>query len=53
MPDVNSIYCKSKSQTCTINSGTINPGGTRKPDNPLKGIRNPILRNPDSPIKEI
>ena len=34
-------------------SGTINPGGTHKPDNPLKGIRNPIPRNPDNPPKGI
>ena len=29
------------------------PGGTRKPDNPLKGIRNPIPQDPDNPLKEI
>ena len=34
-------------------SGTNNPGGTRKPDNPLKGIRNLIPGNPDNPLKGI
>ena len=34
-------------------SGTINPGVTQKLDNPLKGIRNTIPRNPDNPIKRI
>ena len=34
-------------------SGPTNPGGTRKPDNLLKGIRNPISWNPDKPFKEI
>ena len=32
-------------------AGTTNPKGTRKPDNPLKGIRNPIPWNRDNPIK--
>ena len=32
---------------------TTNPGGTRKPDNPLKGIQNPIPWNPDNPLKGI
>ena len=32
---------------------TTNPGGTRKPDNLLKGIRNPITQNPDNPFKGI
>ena len=44
--------------TCMIRfsnkiSGTTNPGGNRKPDNPLKGIRDPIPRNPDNPHKII
>ena len=30
-----------------------NPGGTRKMDNPLKGIRNPITWNPDNPLNGI
>ena len=34
-------------------AGTTNPGGTQKPDNPLKEIRNPIPRNPDNPLKRI
>ena len=34
-------------------AGTANPRGTRKPENPLKGIRNPIPRNPDNPLKGI
>ena len=34
-------------------AGTTNPGGNRKPDNPLKGIRNPIPRNPDNNIEVI
>ena len=33
--------------------GTTNPGVTRKPDNPLKGIRNPIPRKPDNLLKGI
>ena len=27
---------------CYVTAGSTNPGGTRKPDKPLKGIRNPI-----------
>ena len=34
-------------------AGTTNPWVTRKPDNPLKGIRNPIPRKPDNPLKGI
>ena len=34
-------------------AGTNNPRGTRKPDNPLKGIRNPIIQNPDNTLKGI
>ena len=34
-------------------AGTTNPGKTRKPDNPLKGIRNPIPQDPDNPLKGI
>ena len=34
-------------------AGNNNPGVTRKPDNPLKGIRDPIPRNPDNPLKGI
>ena len=34
-------------------TGNTNPGGTRKPDNPLKVIRNPITRNLDNPLKVI
>ena len=34
-------------------AGTTNPGGTQKPDNPLKGIQNPIPRNLDNPCKRI
>ena len=34
-------------------AGTTNLGGTRKPNNPLKGIRNPIPQNPDNPLKVI
>ena len=33
--------------------GTTNPGVTRKSDNPIKGIRDPIPQNPDNPLKEI
>ena len=36
-----------------IFDGTNNPGGTRKPDNPLKGIRNPIPLKLDNPLKRI
>ena len=31
--------------------GTNNPGRTQKPDNPLKGIWNPIPQNTDNPLK--
>ena len=34
-------------------AGTTNPGVTWKLDNPLEGIRNPIHRNPDNPLKVI
>ena len=34
-------------------SGTTNPRGTRKLDNFLKGIWNPIQWNPDNPLKGI
>ena len=34
-------------------AGTTNPGGTRKPDNPLKGIQNQILQDLDNPLKGI
>ena len=34
-------------------AGTTNPGGTWKPDNPLKGTRNPIPQEPDNPLKGI
>ena len=34
-------------------AGTINPGVTRKPDNSLKGVRNPVPRKPDNPLKVI
>ena len=34
-------------------AGTTNPGRTRKPDNPLKGIQNPIPWNLDNPRKGI
>ena len=34
-------------------AGTTNPGGTRKPDNLLKGIWNPIPWNPDNPLRGI
>ena len=34
-------------------SGTTNPGGTRKPDNPLNVIQNPIPQDPDNPLKGI
>ena len=34
-------------------AGTTNPKGNRKPDNPFKGIRNPIPLNPDNPLKVI
>ena len=34
-------------------AGTNNPGGTQKPDNPLKAIRNPIPQKPDNLIKAI
>ena len=33
--------------------GTTNPRGSWKPDNPLKGIRNPIPQDPDNPLKGI
>ena len=36
-----------------ISTGATNPGGTQKPDNPPKGIRDPIPWNPDSPFKGI
>ena len=36
-----------------IISGTANPGGTQKPDNPLMGIRNPIPQDLDNPLKGI
>ena len=34
-------------------AGNMYPGVTQKPDNSLKGIRNPIPRNPDDPLKGI
>ena len=34
-------------------AGTTNPRRTQKPDNTLKGILNPIPRNPDNPLKGI
>ena len=34
-------------------AGTTNPGITRKLDNPLEGIWNPITRNPDKSLKGI
>ena len=34
-------------------SGTTNPRVTRKPDNTLKGIRNPIPHDQDNPLKGI
>ena len=34
-------------------AGTNNPRGTRKPDNPLKGIRNKIPQDPDNLLKGI
>ena len=34
-------------------SGTTNHRGTQKPDNPLKGIRNPIPWSPDNNLKGI
>ena len=34
-------------------AGTTNPRGTRKSDNPLKGIRNPIPQDLDNPLKVI
>ena len=36
-----------------VSSGNTNQGVTRKPDNPIKGIRDPIPRNPDNPLKGI
>ena len=42
-------------QTGTVRgcARTTNTGGTRKPDNPFKEIRNPIPRSPDIPLKRI
>ena len=37
----------------SYDAGTANPGGTRKPDNPLKGTQNPIPRNLDNPLRGI
>ena len=34
-------------------AGTNNPGGTRKPNNTLKRIWNPIPQNPDNPLNGI
>ena len=34
-------------------AGAINPKGTRKLDNPLKGIRNPTPQNPYNPLNGI
>ena len=34
-------------------AGTTNPGGTWKPDNPLKEIRNLIPQDTDNPLKVI
>ena len=34
-------------------AGTTNRGGAQKPNNPLKGIRNPIPWNPENPLKGI
>ena len=34
-------------------AGTRNPGVTQKPDNPLKGIQNPVPRKIDNPLKGI
>ena len=53
--DKNTTILK-KSGDCKIycsNTGTTNPGVTRKQDNPLRGIRNPIIRKLDNPLKGI
>ena len=50
--DIKYSKCR-KTGTVRECDGTTNPGGTRKPNNPLKGICNPISRNPDNPIKVI
>ena len=42
-----------KTGTVRGSDGTTNPGVTRKPENPLKVIRNPIPWKPDNPIKGI
>ena len=34
-------------------AGNTNLGGTRKPDNSIEGIRNPIPQNPYNPFKVI
>ena len=39
--------------TGRVCAGTTNPGGTRKPDNPLEGTRNPIPQDPHNPLKGI
>ena len=36
-----------------VNAVTDNPGGTRKPDNPPKGIQDTILQDLDNPLKGI
>ena len=36
-----------------IGAGTTNNGVTRKPDNPLKGIHNPIPQNQDNSLEGI
>ena len=46
-------YMDSQHSTAIHISETTNPRGTRKQDNPLKGIRNPIPQEPDNPFKGI
>ena len=41
------------SKCIIVMSGTTNPGGNRKPDNPLEGIRTPIPQKPDNRLRLI
>ena len=47
--DISALY----KSDIMVTAGNTNPGGNRKPDNTLKGIRNPIPQDPDNPLKRI
>ena len=47
------IYENETQTKVVVCAGTTNPRVTWKPDNPIKGIRNPISRKLDNPLKRI